>query len=196
MALVVNPTSTIGNTHLVDSLLQLKINVIKVFAPEHGYKGIAEAGEHLVNDRDKKSNLEIISLYGNHKKPTKADLQNVDIIVFDIQDVGARFYTYISTLHYVMQAAAENKKTVLILDRPNPNGHYVDGPILEKRYSTFVGMHPVPIVHGLTIAEYAKMINGENWLSGKPKSVVKCKLEIITCKNYNHKKYYQLPIKQ
>jgi uncharacterized protein YbbC (DUF1343 family) len=195
IALVVNPTSLISNTHLVDSLLKLSINITKVFAPEHGYKGTADAGEHLINDRDKKSNLEIISLYGHHKKPTNMDLQNVDIIVFDIQDVGVRFYTYISTLHYVMQAAAENNKTVLILDRPNPNGNYIDGPILQKKYTSFVGMHPVPVVHGLTIAEYAKMINGENWLSDKPEKMVQCKLEIVKCKNYNHNKFYKLPIK-
>ncbi|MEY2828667.1 MAG: hypothetical protein RIQ33_525 [Bacteroidota bacterium] len=195
VALVVNPTSLISNTHLVDSLLKLSINITKVFAPEHGYKGTADAGEHLINDRDKKSNLEIISLYGHHKKPTTDDLQNVDIIVFDIQDVGVRFYTYISTLHYVMQAAAENNKTVLILDRPNPNGNYIDGPILQKKYTSFVGMHPVPVVHGLTIAEYAKMINGENWLSDKPEKIVRCKLEVVTCKNYNHNKFYKLPIK-
>jgi uncharacterized protein YbbC (DUF1343 family) len=194
VALVVNPTSTIGKTHLVDSLFNLKINVVKVFAPEHGYKGTADAGEHLSNDRDKKLNLEIISLYGNHKKPTVEDLANIDIIVFDIQDVGARFYTYISTLNYVMQAAAENNIPLLILDRPNPNGHYVDGPVLEKKYASFVGMHPIPVVHGMTIGEYAQMVNGENWLS-TGKSRFRCNLQIIKCKNYTHHSFYKLPIK-
>jgi uncharacterized protein YbbC (DUF1343 family) len=194
IALVVNPTSTIGKTHLVDSLMKLSINVRKVFAPEHGYKGNADAGEHLSNDRDKKLNLEIISLYGNHKKPTIDDLANIDIIVFDIQDVGVRFYTYISTLHYVMQAAAENNIPLLILDRPNPNGHYIDGPILEKKFKSFIGMHPVPIVHGMTIGEYAQMINGENWLS-TGKSRLRCNLQIIKCKNYTHHSFYKLPIK-
>ncbi|MEY4875908.1 MAG: hypothetical protein RL708_1057 [Bacteroidota bacterium] len=194
VALVVNPTSTIGATHLVDSLMALHINIVKVFAPEHGYKGIADAGEHLSNDRDKKQNLEIISLYGNHKKPTSADVENIDIIVFDIQDVGARFYTYISTLHYIMQAAAENKKQLIILDRPNPNGHYVDGSVLEKKYCSFVGMHQIPIVHGMTIGEYAKMINGENWLSTS-KQKLTCILTVIKCKNYTHHSFYKLPIK-
>jgi uncharacterized protein YbbC (DUF1343 family) len=194
VALVVNPTSTIDNTHLVDSLIKLKINVLKVFAPEHGYKGTADAGEHLSNDRDRNLNLEIISLYGNHKKPTPTDLQNIDILVFDIQDVGARFYTYISTLHYVMQAAAENNIPLLILDRPNPNGHYVDGPVLEKKYCSFVGMHQIPVVHGMTIGEYAQMINDENWLS-TGKSRLRCNLQIIKCKNYTHHSFYKLPIK-
>jgi uncharacterized protein YbbC (DUF1343 family) len=194
VALVVNPTSTIGAIHLVDSLIALHINIVKVFAPEHGYKGIADAGEHLSNDRDKKQNLEIISLYGSHKKPTKLDIENIDIIVFDIQDVGARFYTYISTLHYVMQAAAEYKKQLIVLDRPNPNGHYVDGPVLESKYTSFVGMHKVPIVHGMTIGEYAKMINGENWLSPSKQKLI-CNLIVIKCKNYTHHTFYKLPIK-
>ena len=133
VALVVNPTSMIGKSHLLDSLLKLKINVVKIFAPEHGFRGDADAGEELKNDVDEKTNLPIVSLYGNHKKPTDADLKDVDVIVFDIQDVGARFYTYISTLHFVMQAAAEHEKQLIILDRPNPNGHFVDGPILEMK---------------------------------------------------------------
>ncbi len=194
VALVVNPTSIIGKLHVVDSLLKLHINIVKIFAPEHGFRGDADAGEELKNDVDAKTNLPIISLYGNHKKPTVADLQDVDVIVFDIQDVGARFYTYISTLHLVMQAAAENEKQFIILDRPNPNGHFVDGPILESKNKSFVGMHPVPVAHGMTIGEYAQMLNGENWLDENGKHL-HCNLKIIACKNYNHHTFYRLPVK-
>ena len=194
VALVVNPTSMIGKSHLLDSLLKLKINVVKIFAPEHGFRGDADAGEELKNDVDEKTNLPIVSLYGNHKKPTDADLKDVDVIVFDIQDVGARFYTYISTLHFVMQAAAEHEKQLIILDRPNPNGHFVDGPILEMKNKSFVGMHPVPVAHGMTIGEYAKMVNEENWLDENGKHL-HCDLKIIPCKNYNHHTFYRLPVK-
>lgn len=178
-------------THLVDSLLTLHINIIKVFSPEHGFRGTADAGEEIKDGLDTKTNLPIISLYGDNKKPKLAQLQGLDILVFDIQDVGVRFYTYISTLHYVMEACAEANIPLLILDRPNPNGHYVDGPILEKAYTSFVGMHPIPIAHGMTIAEYAQMVNGEKWL----KNGVQCKLTLISVENYTHQMPYSLPIK-
>jgi uncharacterized protein YbbC (DUF1343 family) len=187
---VANQTSTIGQSHLVDSLLKAGMKIKAVFAPEHGFRGNADAGEHVNNSTDKKTGIPIISLYGDHKKPTKEDLKGCDIVVFDIQDVGARFYTYISTMHYVMEACAENNITFLILDRPNPNGFYVDGPVLEKQYTSFVGMHPVPIVHGMTIAEYAQMINGEHWL----KNGIQCNLVCIELKNYTHSDFYNLPI--
>lgn len=191
VGIVANHTSMIKGTHLVDSLLSLKINVIKVFSPEHGFRGDADAGEEVSSDLDKKTGVPIISLYGKNKKPTPEQIKDLDIIIFDIQDVGARFYTYISTMHYMMEACAENHKKLIILDRPNPNGHYVDGPILEDKFKSFVGMHPVPIVHGMTIGEYARMINGERWLANK----IKCDLIVITTENYDHTKYYQLPIK-
>ena len=190
IAIVGNQTSVIGKTHLVDSLLALGIQVKKVFAPEHGFRGVADNGEHVSNETDKKSGLRIISLYGSNSKPTAEQLADVDIVVYDIQDVGARFYTYISTLHYVMEACAENNKKLIVLDRPNPNGHYLDGPILEPEYASFVGMHPVPIVYAMTIGEYAAMINGEKWL----KNGVSCSLEIIPCLNYSHDTFYSIPI--
>ena len=187
---VVNQTSMICNTHIVDSLLSLGINIIKIFSPEHGYKGKAEAGETYSDSILTKQNIEIISLYGNKIKPETEDLTGIDIIVFDIQDAGARFYTYISTLHYIMEACAENNIPLLILDRPNPNGFYVDGPILEKEHSSFVGMHLVPVVHGMTIAEYACMVNGEGWLG----EGLECKLSWISCEGYDHQKKYSLPV--
>ncbi len=189
IAIVGNQTSMINNTHIVDTLLSLNIKIKKVFSPEHGFRGNEDAGAIIENDIDSKTNLPIISLYGKNKKPSYEDLQDVDIILFDIQDVGARFYTYISTLHYVMEAAAENNIQLIVLDRPNPNGHYIDGPIREKKYESFVGMHPVPIVYGMTIGEYAKMINGEKWISQK------CDLKIIKITGYNHDSHYDLPIK-
>ena len=185
-----NHTSIIGKTHLVDSLLTLGVKVVKVFSPEHGFRGTADAGEKVGNEVDQKTGLSIISLYGKNKKPSAEQLNGVDVIVFDIQDVGARFYTYISTLHYVMEAAAEQGIAVVVLDRPNPNGHYVDGPILEEKYKSFVGMHPVPVVHGMTIGEYAQMINGEKWL----KNGVHCELTVITCENYSHQKEYTVNV--
>ena len=196
IALVGNPTSIIFNAkgkpiHVVDTLLQHKIQITKVFAPEHGFRGKADAGEYVKNGVDSKTNIPIISLYGKNKKPTANVLQDIDVVIFDIQDVGARFYTYISSLHYVMEACAENKIPIIVLDRPNPNGHYIDGPILQKEFKSFVGLHPVPIVHGLTIGEYAKMINGEQWL----KNNIQCDLKIIKMKNYNHNKQYDLPVK-
>ncbi|WP_299128892.1 DUF1343 domain-containing protein [uncultured Winogradskyella sp.] len=177
--------------HLVDSLLKLNINIKKVFSPEHGFRGKADAGEHVKDGIDSKTQLPIFSLHGKHKKPTKVQLEDLDIIVFDIQDVGVRFYTYISTLHYVMEACAENDVRLLILDRPNPNGNYVDGPTLEKEHQSFLGMHPIPLVHGMTIGEYAKMINGEAWLNNG----IKCNITIIELQNYTHQSSYSLPIR-
>lgn len=190
VACVVNQTSTIGDKHLVDSLLSLGINIATIFAPEHGFRGTEDAGATILNSKDTQTGLPVLSLYGNKKKPTAQDLADVDIVIFDIQDVGARFYTYISSLHYVMEACAELNKPLLILDRPNPNGFYVDGPVLQKAYSSFVGMHPIPVVHGMTIGEYAQMINGEKWLANG----VQCQLTVIPCKNYDHKKMYAVPI--
>ena len=196
VAVVANQTSVIFKndktfTHVVDSLLSLGITIQKVFAPEHGFRGTADAGEHVANGLDTKTGLPIISLYGKNKKPTAAQLKGIDVVVFDIQDVGVRFYTFISTMHYVMEACAEAKIPIIILDRPNPNGHYVDGPVLEAPYKSFVGMHTVPIVYGMTIGEYALMINGENWLT----KGIKCDLSVVKLKNYTHKSKYNLPIK-
>ncbi len=191
VALVVNQTSVIHSTHLVDSLLALGVNIKYIFAPEHGFRGDADAGEKIANSIDDRTGLPLISLYGSQRKPSAENLKGVDIVIFDIQDVGARFYTYISTLHYVMEACAENKVEVMVFDRPNPNGFYVDGPILESNFKSFVGMHPVPIVHGLTVGEYAKMMNGEGWLENK----ATCSLSVIPMKNYNRDAEYILPIK-
>lgn len=195
VGIVGNQSSVIFNrmsfTHLVDSLVSLNVAVKKVFSPEHGFRGTADAGEKIKDGLDPKTGLPIISLYGDNKKPKPEQLKGLDLLVFDIQDVGVRFYTYISTLHYVMEACAEAGLPLLILDRPNPNGHYVDGPILEKAYTSFVGMHPIPIAHGMTIAEYAQMINGEKWL----KDGIQCELSIIPMENYTHQTAYSLPIK-
>ena len=179
------------HTHLVDSLLKLGVNIKRVFAPEHGFRGTADAGEIVKDGLDIKTGLPLISLYGSNKKPLPDQLKDIDIMIFDIQDIGARFYTYISTLHYVMEACAEQGIPIVLLDRPNPNGHYVDGPILEPEHTSFVGMHPVPVVHGMTIGEYAKMINGEKWL----KNGISCTLKVIPVKNYTHNLQYSLPIK-
>ncbi|BAO76652.1 exo-beta-N-acetylmuramidase NamZ domain-containing protein [Winogradskyella sp. PG-2] len=180
------------NYHLVDYLNSNKsVNVVKVFSPEHGFRGKADAGELVKDGKDTKTGLPILSLHGKHKKPTKQQLKDLDIMIFDIQDVGVRFYTYISTLHYVMEACAENNIPLLILDRPNPNGNYIDGPVLETKHRSFLGMHPVPLVHGMTIGEYAKMINGEAWLSDG----VTCDITIIEIKNYTHKSTYSIPIR-
>jgi uncharacterized protein YbbC (DUF1343 family) len=190
VAIVANQSSLIGTRHLVDTLLSLGIQIQKVFAPEHGFRGTADAGEKIWSHTDPVTGLPIVSLYGNNKKPRADQLWDVDIVLFDIQDVGVRFYTYISTLHYVMEACAENKKALIVLDRPNPNAHYVDGPILEPEHTSFIGMHPVPIVYGMTIGEYALMINGEYWLHNN----VVCQLYIVPCKHYNHKTKYEIPI--
>ena len=190
VAVVGNQTSMVGNTHLVDTLLKCGIQVKKILTPEHGFRGTADAGAKVADGVDNVTGLPLVSLYGSHKKPTKEDLADVDFVVFDIQDVGARFYTYISTMHYVMEACAENNVKFLVLDRPNPNGHYVDGPVLDMKYKSFVGMHPVPIVHGMTIAEYARMINGEKWLANG----VQCDLQYVTCEGYDHTIWYSLPV--
>ncbi|MFW5793497.1 MAG: exo-beta-N-acetylmuramidase NamZ domain-containing protein [Bacteroidota bacterium] len=182
-----NHTSTIKETHIVDSLVNAGFHIIKVFSPEHGFRGDAAAGEHISDKKDAKTNLPIISLYGSNKRPNPFHLNDVDLILIDIQDVGTRFYTYISTITYIMEEAAKQNIPVVILDRPNPNGHYIDGPILESDYSSFVGLHPVPIVHGMTIGEYALMLNGMEWL-GKNLS---CNLTVITIANYNHSTFYK-----
>ncbi len=191
VGVVANHTSMINQVHLVDSLLKLKIDIKKVFSPEHGFRGNADAGEKVKSNIDAKTKLPIISLYGKNKKPFPEEIKGLDVIVFDIQDVGARFYTYISTMHYVMEACAENNIKFVVLDRPNPNGNYVDGPILESEFKSFVGIHHVPIVHGMTVGEYAQMINGEGWLANG----VRCDLQVITMKNYSHNTEYELPIK-
>ena len=191
IALVVNQTSTVKGTHLADFMIDKGVDVSHVFAPEHGFRGEADAGAKIKSGIDAKTGLKIISLYGNNKKPSKSDLEGIETVIFDIQDVGVRFYTYISTLHYVMEACAENNIPLIVLDRPNPNGHYVDGPILKKDFVSFVGLHPVPIVYGMTIGEYAQMINGQGWL----KANVQCDLKVIPCKNYSHQSKYDLPIK-
>ena len=191
IGVVGNQSSLIGTSHLVDSLLSAKIHVVKVFSPEHGFRGTADAGAHIESGIDEQTGLPIISLYGSNKKPSPSQLEGVEILVFDIQDVGARFYTYISTLHYVMEAAAQNNIPLFVLDRPNPNGHYIDGPILDTAYRSFVGMHPIPIVHGMTIGEYAQMINGEKWLTDS----VECDLTIISMLGYNKQMPYDLPLK-
>jgi uncharacterized protein YbbC (DUF1343 family) len=195
VALLVNHTATIGKTHLVDSLLQRGVDIKKIFAPEHGFRGDADAGEKIIDGIDTKTKLPVVSLYGSakkDKKPSPEQLADVDVIIFDIQDVGVRFFTYISSLHYLMEACAEQNKKLIVLDRPNPNGSYVDGPVLtDTTLKSFIGMHPIPIVHGLTVGELAKMINGEGWLSEKKK----CELEIIVMKNYSHQMPYSLPLK-
>lgn len=190
IAVVGNQTSMIGNKHLVDTLIDLGFKIQKVFSPEHGFRGDADAGEKVYSGFDPKTGLPLISLYGNNKKPKPSQLADVDVVIFDVQDVGVRFYTYISTLHYVMEACAENNKTLIVLDRPNPNAHYVDGPIRELKHKSFIGMHPVPIVYGMTIGEYALMINGECWLSDS----VHCELVVVPCKNYSKKMRYPITI--
>ena len=191
LALVVNQTSRIGDQHLVDYLLGKKITIKRIFAPEHGFRGEAGAGEQINNSKDRKTGIPIISVYGKNRKASKDQLSGIDIVIFDIQDVGCRFYTYISTLHYMMEACAENNIALLILDRPNPNGDYIDGPILQPTFRSFVGMDPVPVVHGCTIGELAQMINGEKWLANG----VKVKLEIIKVANYCHSMKYEPPVR-
>ncbi len=191
VAVVVNQTSITGHGHLIDFLIESKVDVKKVFAPEHGFRGKASAGELVKDGKDTKTGLPLVSLYGSNKKPSAQQLADVDIVVFDLQDVGTRFYTYISTLSYVMEACAENGKSMVLLDRPNPNGYYVDGPMLEKEHSSFVGLHPIPVVHGLTMGEYAMMLNGEKWIAnGK-----RCPITVVKCTNWDHKMGYELPVK-
>ncbi|CAM4119168.1 exo-beta-N-acetylmuramidase NamZ domain-containing protein [Flavobacterium weaverense] len=192
VGIVTNQTGILSDqTHVVDFLLSKKINVRTIFAPEHGFRGTADAGEHVVDGKDPKTGLSIISLYGDNKKPKKEQLAGIDVMVFDLQDVGARFYTYISSLHYVMEACAENGIPLIILDRPNPNGCIIDGPLLEKEFTSFVGMHPIPLLHGMTIGEYGKMINGQKWL----KNAAQCKLTVIPCVDYKHNMPYSLLVK-
>ena len=202
-----NQTSVVGNTHLVDTLVKLGVNIKLIFGPEHGFRGNASAGEKITNAIDAKTGIPIISLYGSKRKPTAEELQQVDILIFDIQDVGVRFYTYISSLQEFMEVAFENKKPLLLLDRPNPNGFYVDGPVLDKKYTSFIGMQPVPIVYGMTMAEYAFMIAGEKWLSEKANKTydfyrtaqnsadTPFHFQVIKCANYTHKSKYQLPVR-
>ncbi|MES2380391.1 MAG: DUF1343 domain-containing protein [Bacteroidota bacterium] len=190
VGLVVNQSSVLNQTHLVDTLISLRVNVSTLFSPEHGLRGNYSAGEKVKSTIDEKTGLPVVSLYGNNKKPSAAQLKNVDILILDLQDVGARFYTYISTLHYVMEACAENNKTLIVLDKPNPNGDIIDGPILDTAYKSFIGMHTIPILHGMTMGEYAQMINGQGWLHKK----VKCKLKVITMLNYTHHTPYTPPI--
>ena len=190
VGIVANQTSTIGKTHLVDSLVALGINVKTVFAPEHGFRGNASAGEKISDSKDPKTGLPIVSLYGGNYKPKPEVLNGLAVVIFDIQDVGTRFYTYISSMSYMMEACAENGISMIVLDRPNPNGHYVDGPVLKKDFSSFVGLHEVPIVHGLTVGEYANMVNGEGWLKG----AIQCNLVVVEMKNYDRNNPYELPV--
>ncbi len=191
VGMIVNHTSLIDTTHLVDSLLSLDVNITQIFAPEHGFRGEAANGEEVQDATDVRTGLPIVSLYGKNRKPSAGQLKGVDILVFDIQDVGARFYTYISTMHYVMEACAELDKSMVILDRPNPNGFYVGGPVREPEQKSFLGMHPIPIVHGLTVGELAQMINGEGWLTDS----LQCDIEVIPVKNYTHADRYSLPVR-
>ncbi|WP_343585446.1 DUF1343 domain-containing protein [Flavobacterium sp.] len=192
VGIVTNQTGILSDkTHVVDFLLEKKIAVQTIFAPEHGFRGTADAGEHIVDGKDPKTGLPIISLYGDNKKPKPAQLSGIDVMIFDLQDVGARFYTYISSLHYVMEACAENNIPLIVFDRPNPNGSIVDGPLLEKEFTSFVGMHPIPLLHGMTIGEYAQMVNGEKWL----KDGAQCKLTVIPCVDYSRTMPYSLLVK-
>jgi uncharacterized protein YbbC (DUF1343 family) len=191
IALVVNYTATVSQTHLADTLKSLGATIKKILAPEHGFRGNAANGEHVKDGVDTKSGLLVVSLYGNNRKPTAAQLADVDIVIYDIQDVGVRFFTYVGTMHYVMEACAENGKKLIVLDRPNPNGDYIDGPTLLPEHKSFIGMHPVPVVHGMTVGEFAHMINGEGWLEGKKK----CELEVIPLKNWKHADEYSLPLR-
>ena len=190
IALLANPTTIIGKKHLADSLSERGVNIVKIFGPEHGFRGNASNGARVADERDSATGISIISLYGSKRKPSAADLADVDLMIFDIQDVGCRFYTYINVLRDVMESCAENNRELMILDRPNPNGYLVDGPILDMKYKSGIGQFPVPVSHGMTIAEFAQMINGEGWLAGK-----KCRLKIVPVKNYRHDMEYTLPVK-
>ena len=192
IAVVSNQTSLVGNTHLVDTLIARGVLVVKIFCPEHGFRGTEAAGAHIANSVDAKTGLPIVSLYGKNKKPTPEQMKGIDVMLFDLQDVGCRFYTYLSTLHYVMEACAEADIPLLVLDRPNPNGHYIDGPVLDTAHCrSFVGMHPVPVVYGMTIGEYAQMINGERWLQGG----IRCNLTVVAMQGYKRDSVgYALPV--
>ncbi len=189
--LLVNHTSMVGDVHLVDYLLGKNVNIRAIFAPEHGFRGTADAGELVQDNIDEKTGIPVISLYGNNKKPTADQMKGLDVVIFDIQDVGVRFYTYISSMHYMMEACAEQGVEMMVFDRPNPNGHIVDGPMLEPAYKSFVGMHPIPVLHGLTVGELASMINEEGWLEGG----LKCDLTVIEMQNYKHSDPYSLPVR-
>ncbi|MBP7808440.1 MAG: DUF1343 domain-containing protein [Bacteroidia bacterium] len=191
VAIVTNISGMVGNKTIVDTLLKLKVNIKKIFGPEHGFRGTSDAGEKVKSNIDKKTGIPVTSLYGSHKKPTAEDLKGIDVVVYDIQDVGVRFYTFISTLTYVMQACAEQNKELIVLDRPNPNGFYVDGPVMKDKYKSFLGVHNVPLVYGMTTGEYAQMVNGERWFTEK----VFCKLTVVPVKNYDHNCTYVLPVK-
>ncbi len=199
VAIFANHTSIVGNTHLVDTLSGLGVNIKKIFAPEHGFRGTADAGEKIDNTVDAKTGVTVVSLYGKKRKPSKDDLEEIDLMIFDIQDVGVRFYTYISSLQEYMEAAIEHDKALIILDRPNPNGFYIDGPVLNRKFKSFVGMQPVPVVYGMTIGEYAKMLIGEKWIdSSLHKKLLQKSSSIVTvipCDNYTHKSLYVLPEK-
>lgn len=190
VALLINQTSRVGDQLLADTLLRRGVRLVKIFAPEHGFRGNADAGAHIANGRDAATGLPIISLYGRQKKPSAAQLQDVDVVIYDIQDVGARFYTYISTLQYLMEACAENHKWLIVLDRPDPNGNYVDGPVLDTSLRSFVGMQPIPIVYGMTPGEYARMLVGEHWFPGAEK----LQLDVVKCAGYDHNSRYELPV--
>jgi uncharacterized protein YbbC (DUF1343 family) len=206
VAVFANQTSVVGNTHLVDTLLKSGVNIVKIFGPEHGFRGNADAGEHVKDAKDAKTGIPVISLYGDHKKPTWDDVKDVDVLLFDIQDVGVRFYTFISSLQYYLEAALEFHKPLLVLDRPNPNGFYVDGPVLDMKFKSFVGMQPVPIVYGMTIGEYGMMLAGEKWLSPQANAINSYNVTtqpttdtpfhflVIKCKNYDHSSKYILPV--
>ena len=191
LGVVVNQTSLVGKQHLVDFLTEQGVNITRVFSPEHGFRGTLGAGELVADELDPRTEIKLVSLYGKNKKPMPKDISQIDLFLFDIQDVGVRFYTYISTLHYIMESCAENDIPLIVLDRPNPNGDYIDGPVLNPEFKSFVGLHPIPVVHGLTVGELAKMINGEGWLDSKKK----CQLTVVSTKNYDHSKFYSLPIK-
>jgi uncharacterized protein YbbC (DUF1343 family) len=191
VAIVTNQTGMVDDRHLVDTLLSRDVKLLTVFAPEHGFRGDADAGEKIGSYVDPITQINVVSLYGSSRKPRKEDISRHDVILFDIQDVGLRYFTYISTLHYVMQTCAETGVPLIILDRPNPNGMYVDGPVIEEKYRSFVGMHPIPVVHGMTLGELAQMINGEGWI----KTDNTCEIKVITCLNYTHASCYELPVK-
>ncbi len=191
VGIVANQTSMVGKSHLVDTLLSLGVSINVIFAPEHGFRELADDGAIIEGGTDPVTGIKIVSLYTVKKKPMPEDLEGLDLLIFDIQDVGTRFYTYLSTMCFVMEACAENHVPMMILDRPNPNGYYIDGPVLDSAFSSFVGLHKVPVVHGMTLGEYATMANGEGWL----KNGVVCDLSVITCLNYSHSTLYQLPVK-
>ncbi len=190
VAILINQTSRVGDKNLLDVLRENSVNVVRIFVPEHGFRGTADAGAHVASSKDSQTGLPVISLYGKDKKPKAEDLRDVDVVIYDLQDVGVRFYTYISSLEYLMEACAENSKELLVLDRPNPNGFYVDGPVLEPKLKSFVGMQPVPVVYGMTAGEYAKMLQGEGWAKGTKN----LRLTVIPCKDYDHKMMYNLPV--